>query len=565
MMRGSVLTIVFVGPRRLLRGWRDRRQLRRQQRLQAPTAVRERGLRRRGASARPTAVTATRATRTGCVTLATGEVGDACASEVDCARRAVLPDRRHRRAMRSSHLVATCTAQNTVGARPAGSPCDADGDCRNGTCALGHCVDLCAQHARLRRRARVARSSRASPPTAARSGRRAVPGCLPVAAAFLSWTIPSRRPSRGSVAAGPATPHARSRCCSPSTIRTSWSAPRSLTSPTGQTLVREAVHADRRRCAPTQDTQLDQYYSPTNLVRHLPAARAVGARDAVELERHPAARRLRDDGRARSAATAARRLGDPARHRGHQARHQRRSSICTSTSSISTTIRASERSATPALNAPTAQTAPFFQNDYLGELRGDLRAGGHRGRSARRYDDVVGPPRARRPRRRRPRRAARARHARRRHQRVLRAHAVAGRPPGVRPEPRARRARRHAAVRHRRSALDTLCYRTWAAARAAHRARDRALHGPLPQRRARHVEPPDVARPDRRQRRLDGQPDVLLRVAAAPISAAGQRDSPRPKRGAAMKRAGPVRRVLGASAAATRRHVGAHRSSGSTR
>ena len=39
--------------------------------------------------------------------------------------------------------------------------------------------------------------------------------------------------------------------------------------------------------------------------------------------------------------------------------------------------------------------------------------------------------------------------------------AVAGRPPGVRPEPRPGGPRRHGAVRHRRSAIDTLCYRSW--------------------------------------------------------------------------------------------------------
>jgi len=42
----------------------------------------------------------------------------------------------------TNRLVASCTAENTKG-RPAGAPCDRDNDCRDGTCELGHCVDLC--------------------------------------------------------------------------------------------------------------------------------------------------------------------------------------------------------------------------------------------------------------------------------------------------------------------------------------------------------------------------------------------------------------------------------------
>jgi hypothetical protein len=41
----------------------------------------------------------------------------------------------------SKHLAATCS-QNLDG-RPAGEVCTADAECRNGTCDLGHCIDLC--------------------------------------------------------------------------------------------------------------------------------------------------------------------------------------------------------------------------------------------------------------------------------------------------------------------------------------------------------------------------------------------------------------------------------------
>src|SRR5437868_5236888 len=72
--------------------------------------------------------------------IATGQAGDKCTSEVQCAPGlscqidgdATDAD---------GNLLASCTAQNP--ARPAGSSCSADTECRNGTCALGRCVDLC--------------------------------------------------------------------------------------------------------------------------------------------------------------------------------------------------------------------------------------------------------------------------------------------------------------------------------------------------------------------------------------------------------------------------------------
>lgn len=72
--------------------------------------------------------------------IANGEAGDKCESEVDCAPGlscqidGTATDN-------DGRLLASCTAQNP--AHPAGWPCDVDGDCRNGTCALGRCVDLC--------------------------------------------------------------------------------------------------------------------------------------------------------------------------------------------------------------------------------------------------------------------------------------------------------------------------------------------------------------------------------------------------------------------------------------
>jgi hypothetical protein len=74
--------------------------------------------------------------------LAEGHEGDQCKSEVDCgpglscviSGTALDEDDR---------LRATCTASYDTG--PAGAACFRDENCRNGTCALGHCVDLCQQ------------------------------------------------------------------------------------------------------------------------------------------------------------------------------------------------------------------------------------------------------------------------------------------------------------------------------------------------------------------------------------------------------------------------------------
>ncbi len=73
--------------------------------------------------------------------IATGQVGDACTSEVDCAPG--LSCQLDNTVDNAGQLLASCTAQN-VGL-PANATCDADSACRNGTCALGRCVDLCDQ------------------------------------------------------------------------------------------------------------------------------------------------------------------------------------------------------------------------------------------------------------------------------------------------------------------------------------------------------------------------------------------------------------------------------------
>lgn len=72
---------------------------------------------------------------------AVGQLGDSCTSEVDCASGLSCElDGIATDAM--GHLAASCVTQNS--GKPAADTCATDGECRNGTCALGHCIDLCS-------------------------------------------------------------------------------------------------------------------------------------------------------------------------------------------------------------------------------------------------------------------------------------------------------------------------------------------------------------------------------------------------------------------------------------
>lgn len=112
---------------------------------------------------------------------ASGQAGDPCTSEVDCAAGLscqIEIDSARR-------LIKRCGPES-LGA-PAGAACAADGDCRNGTCALGHCVDLC----RVNRDCSPGMSCMQIPHIAVPNA--AFPGCL-VTNGVLSWSIPTPAP-----------------------------------------------------------------------------------------------------------------------------------------------------------------------------------------------------------------------------------------------------------------------------------------------------------------------------------------------------------------------------------
>jgi hypothetical protein len=72
---------------------------------------------------------------------ATGQNGDTCKSEVDCV--AGLSCQLEGDALDTDgSMLASCVPENA--GRPAGATCASNGECRTGTCDLGHCIDLCA-------------------------------------------------------------------------------------------------------------------------------------------------------------------------------------------------------------------------------------------------------------------------------------------------------------------------------------------------------------------------------------------------------------------------------------
>jgi hypothetical protein len=85
-------------------------------------------------------------TSAGLCVAATGQAGDACTSQVDCAAGLSCQIAGSDVGPRGL-LLASCEVDNANTAGhlvvPDGAACGSDADCRNGTCALGRCTDLC--------------------------------------------------------------------------------------------------------------------------------------------------------------------------------------------------------------------------------------------------------------------------------------------------------------------------------------------------------------------------------------------------------------------------------------
>jgi len=198
---------------------------------------------------------------------AVDESGEPCVSEVDCsAGLACQID--GATVDGDNHLLASCSAQNT--SRPAGATCSADADCRNGTCALGRCVDLC----RETRDCGAGTSCVYIPRVAA--GGALFSGCLP-AEGTLTWSIPVTTPSAEVLLPVPAGALSVELVMSVDDATQKVGA-KSVLSPSGARLytVPCSPLSPTDPCTPTE--ALDQYFGTPdqaqtsgNKLRHLPA------------------------------------------------------------------------------------------------------------------------------------------------------------------------------------------------------------------------------------------------------------------------------------------------------
>jgi hypothetical protein len=82
-----------------------------------------------------------RCTEDGICQAATGKTGDRCTSEVDCSA-GLSCQIEGTEIADDGNLLASCVEENA--GHPAGATCEHNGDCRDGTCDLGHCIDLCS-------------------------------------------------------------------------------------------------------------------------------------------------------------------------------------------------------------------------------------------------------------------------------------------------------------------------------------------------------------------------------------------------------------------------------------
>jgi hypothetical protein len=303
--------------------------------------------------------------------LASGQPGDSCRSEVECAPG--LACRIDNDTVKDGYLVASCTAQQD--GKPAGGECDTDDDCRNGTCALGQCVDLCTST-----RDCTGGSACMEVPRVEASGS-LFTGCLP-SQGNIVWTIKSSAPTSSFLLPVPSAARFASLIFRVDDPQQRVGAQR-LISPEGQSLyVAPCDVLTTPSCDPLSD-----FYS--NLVRHQPefgqSVIAFPSTPAIPLEAgayRVQASSFRRNGQTGSAVphiTAVVRIDaatllDLRFHFLDLDAH-----VCQSEMGGAT------------FDAAGAQTAPFFQEDFVAELRGIFAHGGiSLGNLS--YDDIRGRP-----------------------------------------------------------------------------------------------------------------------------------------------------------------------------
>ena len=287
--------------------------------------------------------------------LAEGKSGDACRSEIDCGPGlscqidgSAVDD--------EGRLLASCAA--TAEGRPSGSECFVDADCRNGTCALGHCTDLCSQT----RDCAVGNTCMAIPRVEAFGS--LFGGCLP-SSGNVTWTIPVVAPTPAVLLPVPSEATYASLVFEVDDKQQKVGATR-VVSPSGALLYTEC----KGEC--TTEKIEEQYF--TNAVRHAPEAKvsvlAIPSNPAIDLETgvyYVQASSFRPNGSPGSAIpkiTAVVRIGsggslDLHLHFLDLADHPCKDAFGNQT-----------------LDAKTAASETFFKDDFLAPLRAIFTRGG---------------------------------------------------------------------------------------------------------------------------------------------------------------------------------------------
>jgi hypothetical protein len=186
---------------------------------------------------------------------AAGQAGDRCTSEVDCAA-GMSCQLDGEDTDPSGLLVASCTAEKP--GRAAGAPCTSDAACRNGTCALGRCVDLCAEQVDCA----DGNSCMVIPHVATTGGK--FRGCLPTQGT-ISWDLPMFSASSEVALPVPAAARAAELVMTVDDPTQKVGAV-GVASPAGDRLYSAPCFPGAPGCTPEE--QLDRYFA--NPIRHLP-------------------------------------------------------------------------------------------------------------------------------------------------------------------------------------------------------------------------------------------------------------------------------------------------------
>jgi hypothetical protein len=393
---------------------------------------------------------------------ATNNPGDPCKSQVDCPAgqscqlSGVVDD---------NIALASCTDEKAM--TVSGDTCSNDSECRHGTCALGHCADLCQQTLDCAGGNSCVTIPHLLAPGATFSG------CLPTDG-VVTWSIPMNSPSAEILLPVPNVAGSAALVMSVDDLGQKVGATGVL-DPDGNRLYRLpcSTQSPSDACNPVDAT--DGYFD--NQVRHLPAlgqsVLMIPSGSSVQSEIKQGVYRVQVASLRASDAP-----GSAIPHVTAVVRLGRSHTLDLALHFFFLDLADHPCALLPEgdpLTAHTAQTARLFQDTYLGELRTVFSRAGL-SLDTLTFADITDHPEL---------------------DGIDVALVVADRHPGDRAQSRGGRARRHAPVRHRDRPRHAVLPRLVGRG-AAHGARDRSLHGAVSQRRARVRSAHGLARSDRR-------------------------------------------------------------------